>query len=37
MKLDIDYLSREEAKKLLKQFADYPPAVLEKAELALGL
>ena len=36
MKLDIDYLSGEDAKKLLKQFADYPPAVLEKAKLALG-
>ena len=36
MKLDIDYLSGEDAKKLLKQFADYPPAVLEKAKLAIG-
>jgi tripartite-type tricarboxylate transporter receptor subunit TctC len=37
MKLDIDYMSGEDAKKMLKQFADYPPAVLEKAKLALGL
>ena len=36
MKLDIDYLSGEDAKKMLKQFADYPPAVLQKAKLALG-
>ena len=36
MKLDIDYLSGEDAKKMLKQFADYPPSVLEKAKLAMG-
>ena len=36
MKLDIDYLSGEDAKKMLEQFADYPPAVLEKAKLAMG-
>jgi tripartite-type tricarboxylate transporter receptor subunit TctC len=35
-KLDINYLSGEEAKKMLKQFADYPPAVLKKAKAALG-
>jgi tripartite-type tricarboxylate transporter receptor subunit TctC len=35
-KLDIDYVSGEDAKKLLKQFADTPPAVLQKAKLALG-
>ena len=36
MKLDIDYLSGEDAKKMLKQFADYPPSLLQKAKLALG-
>ncbi len=36
MKLDIDYLSGEDAKKMLKQFADYPPAVLHQAKLAMG-
>ena len=36
MKVDIDYLSGDDAKKLLKQFADYPPAVLQKAKLAMG-
>lgn len=36
MKLDIDYLSGEEARKMLKKFADFPPAVLQKAKLALG-
>jgi tripartite-type tricarboxylate transporter receptor subunit TctC len=36
MKLDIDYVSGEDAKKMLEQFADYPPAVLEKAKLAMG-
>jgi tripartite-type tricarboxylate transporter receptor subunit TctC len=36
MKLDIDYLSGEETQKMLKQFADYPPAVLQKAKLAMG-
>jgi tripartite-type tricarboxylate transporter receptor subunit TctC len=37
MKLDIDYLSGADAKKMLKQFADYSPDVLQKARLALGL
>lgn len=36
MKLEIDYLSGEEAKKMLTRFADYPPAILQKAKLALG-
>jgi tripartite-type tricarboxylate transporter receptor subunit TctC len=36
MKVAIDYLSGDEAKKMLKQFTDYPPAVLEKARLAMG-
>jgi tripartite-type tricarboxylate transporter receptor subunit TctC len=35
-KIDIDYLSGDEARKMLKQFADYPPAVLQKAMVALG-
>ena len=37
MKLDIDYLSGGDAKKMLEQFADYSPAVLQKAKAALGL
>ena len=37
MKLDIDYLDGEDAKKMLQEFADYPPAVLQKARTALGL
>ena len=37
MKLEIDYLSGEDAKKMLMRFADYPSAVLQKAKLALGL
>ena len=36
MKVSIDYLSADDAKKMLKQFADYPPAVIEKAKLAMG-
>ena len=36
MKLDIDYLSGKDAKKLLQQFADYPPAVVRKARRAIG-
>ncbi|HUZ67158.1 MAG TPA: tripartite tricarboxylate transporter substrate-binding protein [Beijerinckiaceae bacterium] len=36
MHLDVDYLSGAEAKKLLKQFADYPPALLQKAKSATG-
>ena len=36
-KIDIDYLSGEDAKKLLNDFANYPPAVLQKAKVALGL
>jgi tripartite-type tricarboxylate transporter receptor subunit TctC len=37
MKLDIDYLSADDARKMLTQFADYPPALLQKAKFALGL
>jgi tripartite-type tricarboxylate transporter receptor subunit TctC len=36
MKLDIDYLNGDDAKKMLEEFADYPPAVLAKARIALG-
>jgi tripartite-type tricarboxylate transporter receptor subunit TctC len=35
-KLNIEYLSGEDAKKLLKKIADYPPAVLAKAKQVLG-
>ena len=34
--IDIDYVSGDEARKLLAQFADYPKAALEKAKQAMG-
>jgi tripartite-type tricarboxylate transporter receptor subunit TctC len=36
-KIDIDYLSGADARKMLSQFADYPAAVLQKAKVAQGL
>ena len=36
LKLDIEYLSGEDAKKLLKKYADFSPAVLAKAKQVLG-
>lgn len=34
--IDIEYVSGEDARKLLVQFADYPKAALEKAKKAMG-